>query len=106
MSKDSEVAVLHKEALEVARNKTAATATGSGRMPLSQIQLSVVVTVFTETFSIRETVDTLLGRDRGYIHEIILLVSPRASEEAMAICFQCVAQDPRVKIVIQKNNPG
>jgi len=42
--------------------------------------------VFSETFSIRETVDTLLANDRGYIKEIILLVSPRASEESFAIC--------------------
>jgi len=31
---------------------------------LSRIQLSIVVTVFSETFSIRETVDTLCARDR------------------------------------------
>ena len=72
----------------------------------SRIQLSVVVTVFSETFSIRETVDILLGRDRGYIKEIILLISPRASEEAFAISRECVAKDPRVSIHVQKNNPG
>ena len=72
----------------------------------SQIQLSVVVTVFSETFSIRETVDILLSRDRDYIKEIILLISPRASEEAFAISRECVAKDPRVSIHVQKNNPG
>jgi dolichol-phosphate mannosyltransferase len=71
-----------------------------------QIQLSVVVTVFSETFSIRETVDTLLGQDRRYIQEIILLVSPRASRESLKICQECADRDGRVKIVIQKNNPG
>jgi dolichol-phosphate mannosyltransferase len=72
----------------------------------SRLKLSVVVTVFSETFSIRETVDILLSKDRGYIHEIILLVSPRASDEAMAICREQEERDPRVRIVIQKNNPG
>ena len=72
----------------------------------SQIQLSIVVTVFSETFSIRETVDILLGRDRGYIKEIILLVSPRASAESLAICRECADTDPRVQILIQRNNPG
>lgn len=72
----------------------------------SRVQLSVVVTVFSETFSIRETVDILLSKDRGYIHEIILLVSPRASSEAMAICREQEERDPRVRTVIQKNNPG
>jgi len=72
----------------------------------SPIQLSIVVTVFSETFSIRETLDILLEKDRGYIKEIILLVSPRASDETMAICRECAAKDPRVRFVIQQNNPG
>lgn len=73
---------------------------------LSAVRLSVVVTVFSETFSIRETVDILFGRDRGYIGEIILLVSPRASCESLQICQECAVRDERVKILIQKNNPG
>jgi dolichol-phosphate mannosyltransferase len=76
-----------------------------GALP-SSIRLSIVVTVFSETFSIRETVDILLGLDRGYIHEILLLVSPRASAESMDICRECAEQDARVKILMQKNNPG
>jgi dolichol-phosphate mannosyltransferase len=72
----------------------------------SHVKLSVVVTVFSETFSIRETVDILLSKDRGYIHEIILLVSLRASDEAMAICREQVDRDSRVRIVIQEKNPG
>jgi dolichol-phosphate mannosyltransferase len=62
--------------------------------------------VFSETFSIRETLDILRANDRGYIKEILLLISPRASEESFAICRECAAQDPRVKILVQKNNPG
>jgi len=72
----------------------------------SSIQLSIVVTVFSETLSIRETLDILLGLNRGYIKEILLLVSPRASAESMAICRECADRDSRVKILIQKNNPG
>jgi glycosyltransferase involved in cell wall biosynthesis len=73
---------------------------------LAQIQLSVVVTVFSETFSIRETLDTLEASDRGYIKEILLLISPRASEESFAICRERAARNARVKVVMQKNNPG
>lgn len=72
----------------------------------SLLRLSVVVTVFSETVSVRETLDILLARDRGYIEEIILLVSPRSSAETMEICRECADRDPRVKILIQKNNPG
>lgn len=73
---------------------------------IAAIRLSIVVTVFSETTSIIETVDTLLSRDRGYIEEILLLVSPRASGETFDICRQCTAQDPRIRIMVQKNNPG
>jgi dolichol-phosphate mannosyltransferase len=73
---------------------------------IGRIRLSIVVTVFSETFSIRETVDILLNRDRGYIHEIILLASPRSSAETFAICRECEDRDARIRTVIQKNNPG
>src|SRR5215472_13876384 len=72
----------------------------------ANIQLSVVVTVFSETFSIHETLDILEKNDRGYIKEILLLISPRASEEAFKICHERAARDPRVQVVVQKNNPG
>lgn len=76
------------------------------KTPLSDIKLSVVVTVFSETFSIDETLNILLSRDRHYIQEIILLVSPRASAETFAICHRWAAQEPRVRVLVQKNNPG
>ncbi|MDR3674824.1 MAG: glycosyltransferase, partial [Acidobacteriota bacterium] len=76
------------------------------RVPLNTIKLSVVVTVFSETFSINETIEVLLARDRGYIQEILLLTSPRASEETFSICRQWEAREPRVKVVVQQNNPG
>jgi glycosyltransferase involved in cell wall biosynthesis len=73
---------------------------------LSAIKLSVVVTVFSETFSIDETLTILLARNRNYIKEIILLVSPRATQETFDICKGWVAKNPRVRLVVQKNNPG
>jgi len=76
------------------------------QIPLSQIKLSVVVTVYSETLSINETIDTLLSEDRGYIREILLVVSPRASEETFSICKSWVAKEPRVKLLVQRNNPG
>ena len=75
-------------------------------VPLSSIRLSVVVTIYSETFSIDETLKILLGRDRGYILEILLLVSPRASEETFSICRKWAAEEPRVKVVVQQHNPG
>jgi len=75
-------------------------------VPLSTVKLSIVVTVYSETFSIDETLKILLGLDRGYIQEILLLVSPRASEETFSICRQWEAREARVKMVVQQNNPG
>ncbi len=75
-------------------------------VPLENINLSVVVTVFSETFSIDETIKILLDRDRGYIREILLLISPRASQETFSICRTWEAHEPRVKVVVQKTNPG
>jgi dolichol-phosphate mannosyltransferase len=75
-------------------------------VPLGAIKLSIVVTVYSETSSIDETVKILLRLDRGYIQEILLLVSPQASEETFAICRRWVEREPRVRIVLQKNNPG
>jgi dolichol-phosphate mannosyltransferase len=73
---------------------------------VQDIDLSVVVTVFSETFTIRETVDVLRSRDRGYIKEILLLISPRASQESFAICHDLASQDSRVHVLVQKHNPG
>ncbi len=78
----------------------------SGGLALSDIQLSIVVTVFTETFSINETLEILLRGNRGYIKEILLLISPRASKEAFDICHAWERREPRVKVLVQKNNPG
>jgi glycosyltransferase involved in cell wall biosynthesis len=75
-------------------------------VPLGAIKLSIVVTVYSETFSIDETINILLGNDRGYIREILLVVSPRASAETFAICRRWEASEPRVKIIVQQNNPG
>ena len=75
-------------------------------VPLDTIKLSIVVTVYSETFSIDETIKILLSNDRGYIQEILLLVSPRASDETFSICRRWAEQEPRVKVVVQKNNPG
>ena len=71
-----------------------------------KIKVSIVITVYSETFSIVETINRLLKSDQGYIYEIILVVSPRSSEECMAICNELVNKYSFIKMHIQKNNPG
>lgn len=76
------------------------------KVNLSDIKLSIVVTVYSETFSINKTIEKLLKLDRGYIKEIILLTSPRASETTLRIAKEAEERDSKVRLVIQKNNPG
>lgn len=73
---------------------------------MPNIELSVVVTVFSETFSLVEAVDRLLKMDRGYIREIILVVSPHSSQECIEICEKLTGQHPLVRLHVQQHNPG
>jgi glycosyltransferase involved in cell wall biosynthesis len=70
------------------------------------IELSVIVTVFSETFSVTETVERVRNLDRGYLKEFILVVSPSSSAESMAICERLTRQDPLVRMHVQERNPG
>lgn len=76
------------------------------QLPLSEIQLSIVVTVFSETFSLEETVKRMLKLDRGYIKEIVLSVSPKSSSECFAVCEGLVSEFDFITLHVQQNNPG
>jgi len=73
---------------------------------VKSIHLSVVVTVYSETFSIVETIERLLRNDRGYIKEIILVISPRSSRECIDICHELENKYDCLKTYVQRNNPG
>lgn len=68
--------------------------------------VSVVVTVFDETYSIRETVKRLTDCDRDYIREIILLIHPKSPMETFEICKELSENHEFVIVQIQKNIPG
>ncbi|MBU2646378.1 glycosyltransferase [bacterium] len=72
----------------------------------SQIRLSVVVTVYSETFSLNESVERLIRKDRGYIQEIILVISPKSSPECIDVCQQLDQKYDFLKLHMQQNNPG
>ena len=76
------------------------------KTPLSDIHLSVVVTVYSETFSVIETVKRLLALDRGYITEILLVVAPKSTEECFEVCRQLEKDFPLVRLYVQKRTPG
>jgi dolichol-phosphate mannosyltransferase len=71
------------------------------------ISLSVVVTIFQETNSIREAVERVRKQDReGYLKEFVLMASPKSSSETIAICKSLVDQYPNVRFHIQEESPG
>ena len=47
---------------------------------------SIIITVYSETFSVEQTIERLIKKDRGYILEIILLVHPNSSRQSKIIC--------------------
>src|SRR6185295_3737382 len=73
---------------------------------LDPLGLSVIVTVYSETFSVTETVTRLLQNDRGAIREILLVVSPRSSPECLTICHDLARSNEIVRVHIQQNGPG
>lgn len=68
--------------------------------------LSVVVTVYTETFSIIETVDRVLASSGSELGEILLVVAPKASPETFRICREVVEKNPLVRMHVQATGPG
>jgi dolichol-phosphate mannosyltransferase len=77
--------------------------------PLSspdELHLSVVVTVFTETLSVAETVRRLLLNDHGSIREILLVVHPGSSQATKQICAELEAKYDVVRVYIQQKTPG
>jgi dolichol-phosphate mannosyltransferase len=69
-------------------------------------KLSIIVAVYSETVSVMETIERLLKKDRGYIKEIILVVSPKSSKDCFEICRQASLKFNQVKFIVQNHNPG
>jgi len=72
----------------------------------AKIRLSVIITIYSETNSLVETIDRLLAADREYIQEILLVVSPRSSASCLNICRQAVEDHEDVHLHLQQDNPG
>jgi glycosyltransferase involved in cell wall biosynthesis len=72
----------------------------------TQKNLSVVVTVYTETVSVIDTVERLRASDPGVISEIILLVAAKATDETKRICLGLADRFESVKVHVQSSGPG
>ena len=69
------------------------------------MKVSVVVTVYSETSALVETIKRLMKQKIDY-HEIILAVSPKSSKECLKICKDLEKKNPKIKVHIQKKIPG
>lgn len=72
----------------------------SGRNAI--IRLSILITVYSEETALRQTIERLMRHDRGYIHEILLIVSPLSSHRCLNICRELTEENPLVKFRLQK----
>jgi len=70
------------------------------------IRLSVIIAVYSETDSLVETIRRVEAADEGFLHEIILTISPRSSEECLQLCERLDAENPRLRSHIQQRTPG
>jgi len=71
------------------------------------MQISIILPVYSETNSVIETVqliNALLPRE--VLKEIIMVVSPRSTEESVLICKRLSQQYSFINYIIQANNPG
>ncbi len=69
-------------------------------------RVSVVMPVFSETDTVRDTVHRLQELLGARLHEVIIIISPRSSAESQAVCAALSQEDPRVQVYPQLENPG
>jgi glycosyltransferase involved in cell wall biosynthesis len=73
---------------------------------LVEASLSIVVTVYTETISVVETVERLLKSENRALIEILIVISPRASEQTKRICADLSKRFDVVRTHVQQSGPG
>jgi hypothetical protein len=69
-------------------------------------RISVVMPVFSETDTVRQIAQWLLRELGSRLQEIIIIQSPRSSEQSRTVCRQLADEYPQVQVHVQQNNPG
>jgi dolichol-phosphate mannosyltransferase len=75
-------------------------------LALNDYRISVVMPVFSETDTVRETVAWLAKNLDTRLLEVIIIIAPKSSQESRRVCDELAAQDSRVKVFVQQENPG
>lgn len=76
------------------------------RLDPADYRVSVVMPVYSETDTVPQIAGWLIDRLGPRLEEIIIIQSPRSSEQSRAICRQLVEMHPQVRLYMQENNPG
>jgi dolichol-phosphate mannosyltransferase len=69
-------------------------------------RISAVLPVFSETGTVRLIADWLRQHLGDRLLEIIIVVSPRSSAASRAVCDGLAAEDERIRVYVQQQNPG
>lgn len=70
------------------------------------MKLSILLPVYGETELVRQTVKDILKSIGEYVFEILIIISPKSNRESFDVCYQLEKLDSRVKVHIQRQNPG
>lgn len=69
-------------------------------------RVSVIMPVYSETDTVRQIAEWLLRELGPRLHEILLVQSPRSSEESRAVCRGLINAHPQIQLHVQRENPG
>lgn len=70
------------------------------------VQVSAVLPVFAEKQTVPELVAGLHQGLGDRLHEVILIVAPKAPPDTLEICHRTAATYPRTRVSMQERNPG
>lgn len=69
------------------------------------MKISVVMTVYSETDLLRESVKQMRSQLREWPHEIVIVVHPKSNKQCLSLCDE-LKQDDDIKVVVQGPRSG
>jgi dolichol-phosphate mannosyltransferase len=69
------------------------------------MEISVVMTVYSETTLLVESIHQIRAALDGALHEVLIVVHPKSSQECIDLCAQ-LQKTPDIQVVVQGANSG
>ena len=70
------------------------------------MKVSVLMPVYSETELLVESIERVKQSLGEYLHQILIVVSPKSSPECLALCHRLPAEDARIQTIVQSDKPG